>query len=493
MARSVDNKRADGDATLDVAQIIADARAAQATWAALPIVERLSVLERFRHALAANPDPLIESVDCNHDRAPGQTLAAEILPLAESCRFLERNAGRLLRPRRLGQRIFPLWLSRTAGEIRREPFGVVLVIGPSNYPLLLTGAPALSALAAGNAVAIKPGRTGLPAAQAFADAMVKAGLDPALCAVLDESSESGQAATAAGVGRVVLTGSAETGSAVLHALADRLVPATMELSGCDALFVLDSADLDLVARAVAFGLRINCGATCIAPHRIFVPKALAAELEQRLTERLTKLPPCAIDPAVFERVTGLLNEATASGARQVTGHDNTAERFAPVLIAGATPEMRLMKSDLFCATVALVPVEDMEEALRMDGQCPFALGASAFGAEDAALQLARRINAGSVCVNDLIAPTVDPRLPFGGRGRSGFGVTRGGDGLLEMTQLKAIAVRSGTLRPHYDAPRPDDAELMRSLLRASHASGSATRLGSLWRAVRQLMKRQPEP
>ena len=493
MARNVDKERANGDATLDVAQIIAHARTAQATWAALPAGERLRVLERFRRALAAHPDPLIESVDCNHQRAAGETLSAEVLPLAESCRFLERNAERLLRPRRLGQRIFPLWLSRTTGEIRREPFGVVLVIGPSNYPLLLTGAPALSALAAGNAVVIKPGRTGLPAARAFADAMAGAGLDPALCPVLDESPESGRAATEAGVDRVVLTGSAKTGSAVLHALADRLVSATMELSGCDALFVLGSADPEFVARAIAFGLRINCGATCIAPHRIFVPKPLAADMERLLTERLSKLTPCTIDPAVFERVTGLLNEATASGARQLTGHDNTAERFAPVLIADATPEMRLMKSDLFCAAVALVPVEDMEQALRMDERCPFALGASVFGAEPDALQLARRVNAGSVCVNDLIAPTVDPRLPFGGRGRSGFGITRGEEGLIEMTQLKAIAVRGGRMRPHYDTPRPGDAELMRSLLRASHATGTMTRIRSLWRAMRQLMKRKPEP
>jgi delta 1-pyrroline-5-carboxylate dehydrogenase len=106
----------------------------------------------------------------------------------------------------------------------------------------------------------------------------------------------------------------------------------------------------------------------------------------------------------------------------------------------------------------------MEEALAALSLCPYALGASIFGPVEAAIALAARIPAGSICVNDLIVPTADPRLPFGGRGRSGFGVTRGAAGLLEMTVVKTVSVRRGRFRPHLAAAKPGDAKRYAALI-----------------------------
>ena len=167
-------------------------------------------------------------------------------------------------------------------EVRREPLGLVLVIAPSNYPLFLPGVQTLQALAAGNAVLWKPGRGGRRAAEAFAASPPGPASPAAVLTVLPESPRPRGEAIAAGVDKVLLTGSAATGREVLAELARRLVPATMELSGCDALFVLPGADLDRVARAVRFGLTLNGGATCIAPRRVFVPQDLARELEKRI-------------------------------------------------------------------------------------------------------------------------------------------------------------------------------------------------------------------
>ena len=206
--------------------------------------------------MAAHPQRLVPALATDGERVL-EGIAAEVLPLADACRFLERNAARLLAPQRLGRRGRPSWLFGLDAEVRREPLGVVLVIAPNNYPLLLPGVPALQALAAGNAVLVKPAPGCSRPVVALGEMLAEAGLPAALFQVLGEDVAEATAAIEGGVDHVVLTGSAATGRSVLAALAPRLTPATLELSGNDAVFVLPGADLDMVADALAFGLRFN--------------------------------------------------------------------------------------------------------------------------------------------------------------------------------------------------------------------------------------------
>ena len=142
--------------------------------------------------------------------------------------------------------------------------------------------------------------------------LAEAGLPPGVLQLLDEGA--GEAASRAGFDRIVLTGSAETGARVLAAAAEHLTPATMELSGADPVFVLPGADVDLVARSLAYGLRLNGGATCIAPRRVFVPHGTAAALEAALLPLLPAIPSAATPPAVAARLERLAAEAVAQGA-----------------------------------------------------------------------------------------------------------------------------------------------------------------------------------
>ena len=431
------------------------ARDAGAAWAATPIRERLAVIRRARRLMAARAETLAATVA----RPAADTLVAEVLPLLEAARFLERRAASLLAPRRLrGGR--PLWLFGVTAWIRREPLGVVLILAPGNYPLFLPGAQALQALAAGNAVCLKPAPEGAEAAAAFAAVIHDAGMPPGVLQVL--GPDDGPAAVAAGFDHIVLTGSAETGVRVLQAAAPLLTPCTMELSGADAVFVLPGAGLDLVARCLAYGLRLNGGATCIAPRRVFVPRDVAAELERRLLALLPAIPDAATPPAIAARLDALLAEAVAAGARL-----HHAGPGRPAVLLGAAPGMALLRQDVFAPWLALVPVDDAEQALRLDALCPFALGASIFGPAATARAFADRVRAGSVCVNDLIVPTADPRLPFGGSGRSGFGRTRGTEGLLAMTAAKTISLR-GRFRPHLEPAAPPDAGRFAGMARLLH-------------------------
>lgn len=455
--------------TIAVQDHLRRARLAQAAWGQTSIRARLQIVRRLRFLIAVQGQALVAAVGCRRGRTPADTLATEVIPLADACRFLEREAARLLRPRRLGRRGRPLWLAGAEAEIRREPLGVILILAPGNYPLFLPGVQLLQALAAGNAVLLKPAPGCTAPIAVLIDLLRNAGLPSDLVQLLHEDVAGARAAIAQGVERVVLTGSAETGRGVLADLAPRLTPATLELSGNDAVFVLPDADLCLVADAVAFGLRLNGGATCIAPRRVFVPQAQSTELERRLRSRLAGLPPVPVATSTRERLDPLLDEARRAGCRIVGAAPPAAvPAMSPILVASATPELALLKADIFAPVLAIVPVRDCEEALRFDERCPYALGASVFGPEEPARRLAVRIRAGAVTINDLIVPTADPRLPFGGRGQSGYGVTRGAAGLLELTCVKTVSLRRGHLRPHYQPTTTADDTVFRQYLRAAH-------------------------
>lgn len=163
--------------------------------------------------------------------------------------------------------------------------------------------------------------------------------------------------------------------------------------------------------------------------------------------------------------------------------------MAPLVVIGASHELALLREDIFAPVLTLVPVQDLEEALRLDALCPYALGASVFGPEAAARALAARIRAGSVIINDVIVPTADPRLPFGGRDASGYGVTRGTEGLLELTATKTVSTRRGRPRPHYVPPVADDEVLFRHYLRAVHGGTRLERIRSCFTLGAALMRR----
>jgi acyl-CoA reductase-like NAD-dependent aldehyde dehydrogenase len=456
----------------DIARLILGARAAQESWAETPIRRRLGVITRLRRLIARNATELSQSVGERPGRAEGETLALEVLPLADACHFLEREAEALLTPKRLGSKGRPLWLSGAAAEIRREPLGLILIVAPSNYPLFLPGVQIVQALVAGNAVLIKPAPGCVEPMRVMGELLEEAGLPAGLCGLLDETVEAGREAIAAGVDKLVLTGSAETGSRVLADLAPYLTPAVMELSGNDAVFVLPGADLDLTAKALAYGLRLNGGATCIAPRRVFADRGSALDLERRLAPLARAIPPVAVPERVRLQAAHLLHEAEFAGCRLIGPRFRPDEpRMAPVIVADAVPELGLLREDIFAPILSMVPVTGEADALNAAAQCPYALGASIFGPESLARPLAARIRAGSVIINDLIVPTADPRLPFGGQGLSGFGVTRGAEGLLEMTAVKTVTVRSGRFRPHYDPVTPADTAMMLDYIAAAHGEG----------------------
>lgn len=400
-----------------------EARTAQARWALTPIVERLEIVRALRHRIAEDADRIAASAASVRGRPIAEKLVSEVLPLADACRWLEKRADRVLATRRCGSRGRPFWMQGVTFEVQRQPFGLVLVIGPANYPLFLPAVHALHALVAGNAVLLKPAPSTRHVALAFAQIAREAGLDPALLTILPESVAAARSAIADGVDKAIFTGSSENGRDVLATLAETNTPSVMELSGQDAVLVFADADLDLVVRALRFGTTLNDGETCIAPRRLVVVQSVAEDLLARLS---------------IARVPIMLIER----------------------------------------------VHDEEAAVHRANDADFALGASIFSRDVAkARKFAARIKTGFVLINDLIAPTADPRMPFGGVKASGFGTTRGDEGLLEMTFPHVVAARHGRTHPHFDEPASGDAQLFSAYIRAAHGTRRFAAFCDLFRAL----------
>jgi len=461
-----------------------DVAGAQARWAEASVSARLRVLHAARHSMAAHAMEFAAAISPQLARTQADTLGGEVLPLLDACKFLEREAARLLAPRKLGRRGQPLWFTGVMAEITREPIGHILVIGPANFPLFLAGVQVLQALVAGNAVTWKPGRGGARVAELFADHMRAAGLPEGLLAVTDETVEAAQMALAEGPGKVIFTGSSDSGQKVLSALAESSTPAVVELSGSDAVLVMPSADLERVAKAVAFGLRLNGGAVCMSPRRLFASRSTMTALKPLLKAELAKIPAVTLDPAVAAKLEALVADAVAVGA--VVHGELRRDAQAPVLVVGANARMEITHSDIFAPVLSLLECESMLHAMNQYAQCPYALAASIFcgsGDEKKARSMAKMLQAGTVLINDMIAPTADPRVPFGGRGASGYGVTRGAEGLLEMTAVKTLLVRRGGSMRHLEPTSERDARTFSSLIEVAHGRGLAAR----WSALIRLM------
>jgi len=480
LAVAMERENADSDSGIVAGVGNFQADDMQRRWAARSLLDRLSVLRRARHMLAGQVTALCASISSDLARNDADTIVAEILPLLEACKFLERQAGRLLQVNRLGRGGLPFWLSGIDAEVHRVALGRVLVIGTGNYPLFLPGVQAMQALAAGNSVVWKPGGGGRAVAEVFAGAMASAGLPIGLLRVTDETVEAAEREISAGVNKVFFTGSAATGRVLLRRLAEALTPCVIESSGCDAVVVLASANIARVVKALAFGMRLNGSATCMAPRRLLLV-GLTAETRANLTADLlaafASTDGVRLPASVARQLDGLLEAAVRDGAQV---HGKCAPKQKPILVTNANPDMAVAQADIFAPVLNVIETGDEADLLAAMDACPYSLTSAVFGDESPARQLAAKMAGGTVMVNDLIVPTADPRVPFGGRRQSGFGVTRGAEGLLEMTAVKVVSVRRGRSTRHFEATGEAHAAMFEGVVRASHSATWNER----WRGVR---------
>ncbi len=463
----------------------AQQRHAQKLWAATPIAARLRIIRAIRHALAGSINEILTAIPADLSRTPADTLAAELLPLLEAAKFLERQAASILAPRKLGRRGLPFWLSGLDAVIHRAPLGTILIVAPSNYPLFLPGVQALQALTAGNAVVWKPGRNGASVARVFARTCTQAGLPAHLLRITDESIEAVADEIAhANLAKIIFTGSARAGRAVQHLAADHSIPVIAELSGCDAIIALPSANRTRLAEAILFGMRLNGSATCMAPRRLILVgdhTALLDDLQARFDSARSTL----ISDATRRQLQSLLDDA------EPQAHYHVDNWMKPILISNGNPRMEIAQTDLFAPVLTALHARSTEAAIALINENPYALTAAIFGNVAEAQAIASQLEVGTVLINDLIAPTADPRIPFGGLRQSGFGTTRGAEGLLELTTPKTITTRRNNESKHFQPTTPTHEQLFRGAITLSHAESWRTRFAGLKQIITAARKLTP--
>src|SRR5262249_52476305 len=198
-------------------------------------------------------DQLCAAIERDVGRPPAEVIATDILPTADACRFLERHAARILRPRRVPITRRPLWLWGERDTVYRRPHGVVGIIGTWNYPIYLNGIQIVQALTAGNGILWKPSELMTECAPILHELFLKAGYPTDLLLRLPATRDAGPQLAEADVNHIIFTGSGAVGRKLAARLGERLVSSTLELSGCDAMFVLEDAIVPLAARALWFG------------------------------------------------------------------------------------------------------------------------------------------------------------------------------------------------------------------------------------------------
>jgi acyl-CoA reductase-like NAD-dependent aldehyde dehydrogenase len=370
--------------------------------------------------------------------------------------------------------------------ILREPYGVIGVIAPWNYPLLLSINPVITALFTGNAAVLKPSEYSPYSGLLVEELCRDAGLPEGLVQVIIGGGPTGEALVRSGVDKVFFTGGSETGKSVMAAAADSLTPVALELGGKDAAIVLEDADLERTAQGIVWGAFQNAGQTCLSVERVFVVEGIYDAFLRQVLARVRDLragSTTGVDvgpittPEQLLKLERQLEDAVERGGAVLVGGTRTdpaSNVFLPTVVTGVESPAPLLQEESFGPVLPIMPVKDAEEALSRANETPFGLSASVWtGNRRRGEAMASRIRAGGVCVNDVMTHYAVPGLPFGGVGESGFGRSKGLEGLAEMTRTRSVLVdRWGMAREPWWYPYTKEMEtLMRAGLAARLKGG----------------------
>ena len=365
-----------------------------------------------------------------------------------------------------------------------QPLGLIGVIGPWNYPLALSVGDAIPALAAGNAVLLKPSELTPLTSLLLQRGLRECGLPEGCCRSRRVADETG-AAVIDEVDMVMFTGSTATGRAVMERAARTLTPVSLELGGKDPMIVLADADVERAANCATYYSMFNCGQTCISVERVYVEDAVYDEFVARVTAKVRALRhapstgPGTSDvgamttPARLDVVTRHVEDALARGARVVVGGaagagDRPGYWFAPTLLLDVDHSMACMLEETFGPTLPIMRVDDAEEAIRLANDSPYGLAASVFGRDTKRAEaVARRLEAGAVCINDAVVNYSLLELPMGGWKSSGIGTRHGAAGIRKYCRQQSLLVSRlhGRREPFMYPYRPRTTRALQRILR----------------------------
>ena len=445
----------------DVRTAVERARTAFQSWKKTSFAERAVYIMKAREMILSQIDEIAHLISAESGKPFGEAISMEIAPVLDLLQYFARNTEKLLRPARVGIGLYAL-LGRSS-RIVYHPLGVVGIIPAWNYPFSIPLGEAAMALMAGNTVVIKPSELTPLTGQKIGEIFEKAGLPENCVQIASGAGETGAALVDAAPGKIMFTGSVATGKKIATAAAQNLTSVVLELGGKDPMIVFADANLELAAGAAVWGAFCNSGQSCSSVERLYVQEGAAEELTRKIIEKTRQLKQdtgyketTSVGAMSSERQIAIVEDHVedfrAAGAKIETGGRRNPSLeglfYEPTVITNASNDMRAMQEETFGPTLPIATFATEEDAIRLANDSEFGLTASVWTRDHAKGQrVAEQIEAGSVCVNEVLYTHGIGQTPWGGFKNSGRGRTHGREGLMELVQPQHIHVNRIALLP----------------------------------------------
>lgn len=420
----------------------------------LSYAERKRNLKLLRASLLANKEVLAAAVCEDFGcRSTNETLIAEILPTIQELNHTLKYLKKWMRP---SARHISIVHRLARGKVIYQPLGIVGIIVPWNYPIFLSMAPLIGALAAGNRAMIKMSRNTTKTAHALRNIISKI-YPPDYVALICGEEDQDYSCNKLPFDHIIFTGGTETGRMVMKAASDNLTPVTLELGGKSPVLIHESFPLEEAARRIVFGKTLNSGQTCVAPDYILCPKAQVESLVRFIQERFNEYFPTIADNPDYTSVVNekehakllrFLEDARQKGA-QITccaKNSDTPERLKhklPLhLLCNCTEDMLVLQKEIFGPLLPIIPYGELTEAIEYIKKRPRPLALYYFDTNSSRIDyVMKQTHSGGVCINDTVLHVAQSDLPFGGIGASGIGQYHGHEGFLAFSKAKAVFTR----------------------------------------------------
>lgn len=431
------------------------------SWRTTTFEERRRLVMRAREVILSDIDGIAKLISAESGKPFGEAISMEIAPVLDLMQWIARGAEKMLRPRRVGIGLYGL-MGRSS-KIIYKPLGVVGIIPAWNYPFSIPLGEAVMALMAGNTVVMKPSELTPHVGQKIGEIFERAGFPKDAVQIIYGEGEAGAALVESAPDKIMFTGSVATGKKILTASAENMTSVVLELGGKDPMIVFEDADLELAAGAAVWGAFCNAGQSCSSVERLYVQEGVAEKLTDLIVEKTKKMKQgpgdredVSIGPMSSERqikiVERHVDDFREAGAKIELGGERNQELgelyYKPTVITGATNDMRPMQDETFGPTLPICTFTTEEEAIRLANDSEFGLTASVWTKDYAkARRVAEQIDAGSVCINEVLYTHGIGQTPWGGFKNSGRGRTHGREGLMELVQPQHIHTNRIALLP----------------------------------------------
>jgi aldehyde dehydrogenase (NAD+) len=446
-----------------LAEIVTRLRTTFATGRTKPLDWRLRQLEGISRLVTERESDIADALASDLGRNAHDSWFGDIASTKAEAEYASKHLKKWMRPKRVG---VPLALMPGKASYRYEPLGVVLVIGPWNYPFYLCLGPMIGALAAGNCVVVKPSEHA-PASSATMAELIPHYLDSEAITVVEGEAQVTEQLIDTRMDHIFFTGGTEIGRKIMQAAARHLTPVTLELGGKCPAVVTNDADLDVAARRIIWGKIVNSGQTCLAPDYVLVEESVKDELVSRLRSSLSEMRAAEspfqqiVNERQFRRLKSLLDERTG---HVVAGGDTASTSIQPTIVVDADRDSELMKGEIFGPILPVLAVRSLSDAIDFINAREKPLAAYIFSRSKATRErVFAEVPSGGATANHTLMHVLAPQLPFGGVGESGIGAYHGKWGFECFSHRKSTLVMRS--RPDLRMIYPPYSEREKKLLR----------------------------